>query len=72
MPDLPGLTGLTQAQFDRVVAAFPGATAAEKTASYKAWLTNRVINQVVEVETQRAVAGIKASLPPMQPEPEFT
>jgi hypothetical protein len=68
MPDLPTLT-LPQDQFDRVVAAFPGATNAEKVANYKNWLTNRVIERVGNVEASKAVQAVKASLPPLAPEP---
>jgi hypothetical protein len=52
MPDLPALT-LSQAHFDRVVAAFPGNTLAEKASSYKAWLTGQLIDYVRMIETVR-------------------
>lgn len=52
MPDLPSMT-LNQNHYDRVVAAFPGATAAEKVAAYRAWLQNRLIERVHTVEAQR-------------------
>jgi len=71
MPDLPTLT-LPQDQFDRVVAAFPGATTADKAAAYKDWLTNRLIERVGNVEAQRAVEAIMASLPARRPEPTMT
>ena len=79
MPDLPTLT-VTQAHFDRLVAAFPGATPAEKAVSYKAWLTNGLIDFVQAVEASRIdeaantakaqqLAALAASLPPKQPFP---
>jgi len=68
MPDLPTLT-LPQDQFDRVVAAFPGATNADKAAAYKDWLTNRVIERVGFVEAQKATQAVWATLPPRRPEP---
>lgn len=74
MPDLPALT-LSQAHFDRVVAAFPGGTLAEKAANYKAWLTGQLIDYVRMVETVRLeeaariaiktqIEEVVASLPP--------
>ena len=72
MPLLPNLGDIPQAQFDRIVAAFPGTTAAEKTASYQAWLTNRIIEQVEAVEADKARRAIRASLPPRVPEPVFS
>lgn len=62
MPDLPTLT-LTQEHFDRVVAAFPGANATEKADNYKAWLVNKLLDQVEMVEMRRARAAILSSLP---------
>lgn len=53
MPDLPTLT-LSQAHYDRVVAAFPGTTLAEKAANYRNWLTNNLID-FVEVTEVRAI-----------------
>ena len=78
MPDLPTIT-VSQAHFDRLVAAFPGATLAEKSRAYKDWLTNRLIDKVLESEAAnveialqqervRRQAEIVASLPP-RPEP---
>lgn len=52
MPNLPTLT-VSQAHFDRIVAAFPGDTATEKTAAYQAWLTNHLIDRVEQVEAKR-------------------
>lgn len=52
MPDLPTVT-LPQAHFDRVVAAFPGTTLAEKAAAYQAWLINHLIDRVATVEARR-------------------
>lgn len=77
MPDLPALT-LSQAHFDRVVAAFPGATLAEKATAYKAWLTNQLIDRVALVEARRVqqahaaavqteMVAVYASLPPKVP-----
>lgn len=74
MPDLPSLT-LSQAHFDRVVAAFPGADLTAKAAAYKAWLTGQLIDFVGATEAQRleakfaaekeaALASLSASLPP--------
>lgn len=71
MPDLPTITGVPQAQFDRIVSAFPGDTAAEKAQSYKNWLINRVLDQVERVEMYRAQSAIRTSLPQRQPEPIF-
>lgn len=79
MPDLPTKT-LSQAHYDRVVAAFPGATAAEKAAAYDDWLTNRLIERVEIVELRRleqeaqdaknmALVALKDSLPPKRTEP---
>jgi len=74
MPDLPVLT-VTQAQLDRLVAAFPGATLTEKADAYKAWSTNNLIDFVQAVETRKIdaaadtakatqIAALLASLPP--------
>lgn len=57
MPDLPTVT-LTQSQFDRVVAAFPGKTLAEKASAYKAWLVMHLIDYVKTTE----LAGFEADL----------
>ena len=70
MPDLPTISP-TQAQFDRIVAAFPGATNAEKVAAYKSWLTNRLIDHVLHVESQKASDAAISSLPTRQSEPDF-
>lgn len=51
MPTLPTLT-VSQAHFDRLVNAFPGTTLAEKDAAYKAWLTNLLIDYVMNKELQ--------------------
>jgi len=63
MPILPNLGDLPQAQFDKIVASFPGATLAEKSDAYKAWLTNRILDRVEEREQWLAQQAIKASLP---------
>lgn len=79
MPDLPTLT-LSQAHYDRVVQAFPGATLAEKAAAYKNWLTNNLIDFVQTAETaviDQAAAqnkatqleALRASLPSKLPFP---
>lgn len=79
MPDLPSLT-LSQAHFNRVVAAFPGADLAAKSIAYRAWLTNRLIERVEASEARRvdaeanatraaAWAAVLASLPPRVDEP---
>ena len=78
MPDLPALT-LSQAHYDRVVAAFPGGTLAQKAAAYKAWLTGNLIDFVNATESRRIdeaantakaaeLAALTASLPAR---PEF-
>jgi hypothetical protein len=65
-----------------VVAAFPGATLAEKANAYKDWLTNRLIERVQMVESRRIdeaanaqkviqLAALAQSLPPMAVEPEI-
>jgi len=79
MPDLPTLT-VSQAHADRIVAAFPGNTLAEKAQSYRHWLINRLIERVQLVEARRldeaaaeskavALNNLVASLPPREPEP---
>jgi len=68
MPDLPGITGLTQAQYDRVLSAVPGATLAEKATNYKNWQLNRVLDLVEESEMLRARETIRASLPARPPD----
>lgn len=60
MPDLPTLT-LSQEHFDRVVAAFPGSTAAAKADAYRAWLTNRLIDRVESSEMSRIDAEVNAT-----------
>jgi hypothetical protein len=69
MPLLPNLGDIPQAQFDRIVAAFPGATNAEKTQAYKDWLTNRLIDRVSVVEQTRLSHQVESSLPARRPEP---
>ena len=82
MPDLPALT-LSQAHYDRVVAAFPGATLAAKAAAYKAWLTGNLIDFVHTVEARAIdeaanadkatkMAALAASLPTRPPFPPTT
>jgi hypothetical protein len=72
MPLLPNLGDIPQAQFDKIVAAFPGTTAAEKTQSYKDWLTNRLLDQVEAAEMQKARIAIAATLPTRPPDPVWT
>jgi len=60
MPDLPVLT-LSQAHYDRVVASFPGATVADKTAAYKAWLTGNLIDYAATAEARRIDEAANAS-----------
>lgn len=73
MPTLPTLT-VTQAQYDRIVAAFPGDTLAKKGAAYNAWLTGELIDfvraaevHVIDEETNATkaarLAALEASLP---------
>ena len=61
MPTLPTLD-VSQAHFDRIVAAFPGATLAEKAAAYQAWLTNSLIAEVERLEHQRIQATATAQV----------
>jgi uncharacterized protein (DUF1499 family) len=74
MPDLPTLT-LSQEHYDRVVAAFPGTTSAEKVAAYRAWSFGHLIDFVKSteftkiseqhrVQMEAAMASLNASLPP--------
>lgn len=79
MPTLPTLD-VSQAHYDRIVAAFPGATLAEKAANYQAWLINELISEVERLEHERiqttanqqistAMAAVTASLPPRRDYP---
>lgn len=79
MPNLPTLS-VTQAQLDRITAAFPGTTTAEKVAAYQAWLINGLIDQVERAEgavidaaanadKAAKLAAMRASLPPRPPFP---
>lgn len=74
MPALPTISP-TQPQFDRIVAAFPGDTNAKKVESYKAWLTNHLIDHVQLFEARKieekaqadktvALEQARQSLPP--------
>ena len=56
MPTLPTLE-VSQAHFDRIVAAFPGATLAEKAANYQKWLTNSLIDEVERLEREKITAS---------------
>lgn len=80
MPLLPSLNIINQEHYDRIVAAFPGPTDVAKAASYRAWLSNHLVNYVLhtelraiehELETERAsrIAAVYASLPPLQEVP---
>lgn len=73
MPTLPTIT-VTQAQLDRITAAFPGDTLAKKAANYQAWTVGNLIDfvqtaeiRVIDEETNAtkaaAVAAVAASLP---------
>lgn len=79
MPTLPTLT-VSQSHYDRIVAAFPGATPTDKAVAYQAWLTNNLIDLVESVEAAKidaqaqaarraALDALIASLPPRQPFP---
>src|SRR5690606_24906387 len=57
MPTLPTLT-VSQDHFDRIVAAFPGATPDDKVAAYRAWLINGLIAQVASVEAHNINAEL--------------
>jgi len=63
MPDLPAVKNVPQAQFDKIVACFPGATMQEKSDAFIAWQINRILDYVEEVEQRKAQAAIHASLP---------
>lgn len=76
MPFLPTLE-VSQAHWDKIVAAFPGEPGAQKTAAYKAWLTNALIDYLERVEVmnldasmakqrQDMIAEVQKSLPPRQ------
>lgn len=79
MPALPTLD-VSQAHYDRIVAAFPGATSAEKASAYRTWLTNHLIDEVESVEIRviqseaalsmsTKMAALSANLPPRAPYP---
>jgi hypothetical protein len=81
MPALPTLN-LSQAHFDRVVAAFPGANLTQKAQAYNNWLVNnliafvedsemRVINAQAAAARDAKVAELEVSLPPRLPFPPF-
>jgi hypothetical protein len=71
MPQLPNLGDIPQAQFDRIVNAFPGETATEKSQAYRDWLLNRLIDRVAENEMRKAQFYIYSQLPPRPIDPEF-
>lgn len=73
MPALPAVN-LPAEHYDRVVAAFPGETQAEKAESYRAWLTGHLIDFVEQreaeqvdldyaTERQRRLNELRESLP---------
>lgn len=79
MPNLP-IVNLSQAHFDRVVAAFPGDTGEEKTLSYQHWLVNNLIDfveqrEIAQLQMQHqqalneAMDNIRESVPPRVPFP---
>jgi len=81
MPVLPTLT-VSQAHYDRIVAAFPGVDLPAKGLAYNAWLTNNLIDFVEQVEMVAlsdrfvlervaAMAALAASLPPRVPFPSI-
>lgn len=53
MPDLPSPGTVTQAQQDRILAAFPGATNAEKLVEYKALLQRTLRGYVLQKEAEK-------------------
>lgn len=59
MPLLPTIN-VSQAHFDRLVAAFPGATLEEKSTAYKAWLINGLIDEVLKVEGAKYASEVQA------------
>ena len=61
MPNLPGLT-LSQPHFDRVLAAFPGSTPAQKAEAYEVWLTNHLIDFVEREERNAIIAANRAAV----------
>jgi len=61
MPTLPALD-VSQAHYDRIVAAFPGATLAEKATNYQNWLVNSLIDEVERLERQKIEATFAAQM----------
>jgi hypothetical protein len=55
MPNLPSINIDNQDHYDRIVAAFPGETQADKAAFYRRWSKNNLIDFVI----QRELAGIE-------------
>lgn len=79
MPTLPALD-VSQAHYDRIVAAFPGVTLAEKANAYLAFLTNSIIDEIERLEHQKiqraaatqvaeAMKAVSLSLPARQSYP---
>ena len=69
MPELPSLGNIPQAQFDRIVASFPGTTNAEKAQAYIDFSINNLIDRAERVEMSRSRRAIVASLPARRPDP---
>jgi hypothetical protein len=61
MPALPTISP-PQAQFDRIVAAFPGVDNATKIENYKAWLTNHLIDFVEMQESRKLQDAAQADM----------
>jgi hypothetical protein len=59
MPSLPNLPDITDiAKWNRILAAFPGETASEKSDAYKAWLKASLIDYVMRKEQDAATAAV--------------
>ena len=55
MPDLPAIT-VTDAQYNRLKAVIPGATAAEKAAAYKQMVRDMLRRLVIDADIRAAQA----------------
>jgi len=62
MPNLPTVPINNQVLYDRTVAAFPGATGAEKAKAYRIWVRANLRTFVLERETQTLIASKKEQL----------
>jgi bifunctional pyridoxal-dependent enzyme with beta-cystathionase and maltose regulon repressor activities len=69
VPLLPNLGDIPQAQYDLIVQAFPGATAAEKQQNYLNWLTCRILDRVEEFQQLKAQKAIHSQLPARPTDP---